>query len=199
MILAAISFSFKVQDVGFLLCGAIPGLREGSSRVLATPAQGQALCRSTWVTSGAMAGHTYCTRPLQPAVHTVLRLMLVLLLSSTHPFSFQTGPLLLAQFTTVGTREGGGISWDPVRWQDALETFLPLPVALDKGIKKIKWQLWGTLLVLVFVLYSRWLPCQAPIVHIPPLSCETFAYVCLLAQSLSNLETVRTITLSPLH
>lgn len=47
MILAAISSSFKVQDVGFLPCGAIPGLREGSSRVLATPAQGQALCRSS--------------------------------------------------------------------------------------------------------------------------------------------------------
>lgn len=47
MILAALSSSFKVQDVGFLPCGAIPGLREGPSRVLATPAQGQALCRPT--------------------------------------------------------------------------------------------------------------------------------------------------------
>lgn len=196
MILAALSSSFKVQDVGFLPCGAIPGLREGPSRVLATPAQGQALCRPTWVTSGAMAGRTDCRRRLQPAVHTVLRLTLVCCSPLPVPFPSKQDPYNCPS-SPAGPREGGGISCDPVRWQDALETFLPLPVALDTGIKK--WQLWETVLFFVFVFYSRWLPCQAPIVHIPPPSCQTFAHVCLLAQSLSHPETSCTITSSPLH
>lgn len=110
MILAALSSSFKVQDVGFLPCGAIPGLREGPSRVLATPAQGQALCRPTWVTSGAMAGRTDCRRPLQPAVHTVLRLMLVCCSPLPVPFPSKQDPYdwpsssLLVQGKVGGSR-----------------------------------------------------------------------------------------------
>lgn len=129
--------------------------------------------------SGAMAGCTSCTRPLQPAVHTVLQLTLVLLPPPAHPFSFQTGPFFIDPVHRRWSKGRWGISCDPMRWQDAVETFLPLPVALEKEIKNIKWQLWETVLVfaLVFVFYSRWLPCQAPIVHIPPPSCETLVSV----------------------